>query len=384
MVRVVGVDPGTKTIDICLLEDGIVKDELSIDSYEAALNPNIIVKHILKLNPIDLVVGPSGYGVEITYIDEIPDDIFEDWYYTYILLARKEEILEGVSRGDVGSFIYYAMVGMVREFKKMKLPVVFIPGIINLPTVPTYRKFNKVDLGTADKLAVTALAVYKTAEKHNIPLDEVNFILAEMGFGYNAVIGVKEGVVVDAFGGTTMLGPGFLTMSYADLEVAQLIKEWVKTDVFTGGVSYIAKVKTFEELIKCLNVNEICYQAWNSFIEGIVKAAHALIPSTGLPKYFLTSGRLSKIKEVIDELNLRLQRSPIFRHVVLEPVGNLRGAKKSKETAQGYALIGDGLVGGAYKEVVNHLKIKEARGTSLDYIRHPKFESFKEKLPKFK
>ncbi len=384
MVRVIGIDPGTKTIDLCLLEDGVVKDELSVDSYEAASNPNIIVKYVLKLMPVDLIVGPSGYGVEVTYIDEIPDNIFEDWYYTYILLARKEEILEGVSKGDVGSFIYYAMVGMVREFKKMKLPVVFIPGIINLPTVPTHRKLNKVDLGTADKLAVTALAVYKTVERFNIPLQNVNFILTEMGFGYNAVIGVKEGVVVDAFGGTTMLGPGFLTMSYADLEVVQLIKNWVKTDVFTGGVSYIANVKKPEELVECLRVNEVCLQAWEAFLEGIIKAIHALIPTTGLPPLLYTSGRLSKIKEVVNELNVKLQESPVFKHVVLNPVGNLRGAVKSKETAQGYALVGDGLVGGVYKDVVNHLKIKEAKGTSLDYIRHPKFEVLKKKLPKFK
>jgi predicted butyrate kinase (DUF1464 family) len=44
-----------------------------------------------------------------------------------------------------------------------------------------------------------------------------------------------------------------------------------------------------------------------------------------------------------------------------------------KETAQGYALVADGLAGGKYKELVEWMKIKEAKGTALDYIYHPKF-----------
>ncbi|MEM4593917.1 MAG: DUF1464 family protein, partial [Zestosphaera sp.] len=150
MVRVVGIDPGTKTMDLCLLENGVVRDEVILESSEVALRPELLIKAVEKLSPHDLIVGPSGYGVEVTYLDEISDDIFEEWYYTYILLTSKEEIEYGVARGDVGSYVYYAMAKTMIEFKKRRLPVVFIPGIINLPTVQNFKKLNKVDLGTAD------------------------------------------------------------------------------------------------------------------------------------------------------------------------------------------------------------------------------------------
>jgi len=43
-------------------------------------------------------------------------------------------------------------------------------------------------------------------------------------------------------------------------------------------------------------------------------------------------------------------------------------AAEAKEGAQGAALIADGLCGGAHRELVATLGIREARGTVLDHL----------------
>ena len=54
---------------------------------------------------------------------------------------------------------------------------------------------------------------------------------------------------------------------------------------------------------------------------------------------------------------------------VFAPTRLLDGfAKTAKEGAQGAALIADGLAGGANRELVELLGIREARGTVLDHL----------------
>jgi predicted butyrate kinase (DUF1464 family) len=62
----------------------------------------------------------------------------------------------------------------------------------------------------------------------------------------------------------------------------------------------------------------------------------------------------------------------------------LEGAAKTKETAQGYAVIADGLAGGEFKQLIEWMKINKAKGTALDYIYHPKFEGVPERFVRFK
>lgn len=379
MVRVLGIDPGTKSLDLCGLENGKVYFEESLETIDVAKNPKLLIDAIERALPIDLITGPSGYGVEITYLDEIPENILEEWYYTYILLTSKDEIEKALKKGFIGAFIYYAMMQIVKELKRRKLPVCFIPGVINLPTVPTHRKVNKMDMGTADKLSVTVLATYDQARRLRIPYSEVSLILVEMGFGYNAVIGVKNGKIVDGFGGTTMLGPGFLTMSWTDLELVQLIGSWEKADVFTGGCTSITGRASPEEFIKDVESDEKCRIAWEAMMESIEKAVMAMLVSVPKPKEIIVSGRLVRMSKIYDELVKRLSKIAPVRRITPLP-----GAKITKETAQGYVVIADGVVGGVFRELIEHMEIRKAKGTCIDYIYHPKFSRVKERLIPFK
>jgi len=378
MVRVVGIDPGTRSMDVCGLEDGEVYYERVVDTAEAARNPEALIEAVKAAEPFDLIAGPSGYGVEITYLKDIPENVVEDWYYEYILLTDKAHIEGALKKGSFGALVYYAMTNSAIEMKRRNCPVCYIPGVIQLPTVPKYRKVNRMDMGTADKMCVAVLGVHDQARRLRIPHSEVSFIHVEMGFGYNAVLGVDEGRIVDGIGGTMMSGPGFLTISSIDAELVQIVEQWEKADIFSGGCASIGNCSTPEELVEKINTNENCRIAYDAMIESVIKAIHSMKVTIPNPKEILISGRLTKIKEIKDELMNRVDLAPVKK------VGKLSRIKDVKETAQGYAIVCDGIAGGKFQNLIDWMKIKEAKGTSMDYIYHPKFKGFREKLVPFK
>ncbi|MEM4347470.1 MAG: DUF1464 family protein [Candidatus Altiarchaeota archaeon] len=379
MVRTLGIDPGTKSMDLCGLENGKVFYEKSIPTEKVAKNPSLIIDATKDAFPLDLIAGPSGYGVELTHIEKIPIEKFEGWYYNYILLTTKEEIENAIKKSIFGAMVYYAMTQSAIVMKKEKWPVVYIPGVINLPTVPEYRKINKMDMGTADKMCVAVLATYKQAKRLSIPYEEVSFILVEMGFGYNAVLGVENGRIVDGIGGTTFPGIGFLTASALDFELVQIVKNWCKEDLFSGGVASITGTLNEEEFVKNVNEDEKSKLAWNALFDGIEKAVLSMLASVKKPREILFSGRLTRLKDVRSELKKRLSKYADVREV-----GFLENSKKTKETAQGYGIVADGLANGKFSKLIEWMKIKEAKGTCIDYIKHPKFSDVRKKFVPFR
>src|SRR5262249_57431326 len=85
-----------------------------------------------------------------------------------------------------------------RELIASKLPVVFLPGVIQLPTVPAQRKFNRIDMGTPDKLCVAALAIAMLAAKQ-----QRTCCIVELGSAFTACLVVRDGQIVDGVGGTS-------------------------------------------------------------------------------------------------------------------------------------------------------------------------------------
>ncbi len=378
MARVVGIDPGTKSFDLCGLDDGEVFYQKVVATQEVAENPLALIEAVEEVAPLDLIVGPSGYGVELTELKDIPLELLEKWYYNYILLTSKEEIEEAVEKGVFGALIYYAMTKTALEMKKKEWPVFYAPGVIELPTVPEYRKVNKLDMGTTDKLAIGVLANYDQARKFSLHYSECSFILTEVGFGYNAILGCKEGKIVDGIGGTTMSGPGFLTAGSLDLELVQLVKNWAKEDVFLGGGSSISGKMTPEELVKDRGNEEKCELAWQAMMEPIIKGVKAMEISVPEAREILLSGRLTEIKEVQDFLKENLSGYPV------REVGSLDSECKVKRAAQGYAILASALAGDKFKDLIEWMEIPEAKGTAIDYIYHPRGKKIKESFVPFK
>ena len=373
-MKVLGIDPGTKSFDLCGLENGEVYFEEILDTSEVAKKPELLIEATEKAMPLDLIAGPSGYGVELTYLRDLNIQTLKDWYLTYILLLKEEDLEAALKKGNIGIMVYSAMTETAMEMKRRGWPVCYIPGVIELPTVLAHRKINKLDMGTVDKMCIGVLGVYDQAKKLNIPYSEVSFILVEMGFGYNAVLGISEGKIVDGIGGTTG-GIGFLTAGGMDAELMQLVGNWEKVDIFTGGGISVSGKLSPEELIECSDADKRCEVAWGATIEGIVKGVASMMTTVPHPKEILISGRLTRVEKVKDELLKRLAKfAPVRR------IGWLQGARRVKESAQGYAIVADGLAGGKFVELIEWMGIKNAKGTALDHIYHPKGKSIRQKL----
>jgi predicted butyrate kinase (DUF1464 family) len=342
MVRVIGIDPGTISFDFCGLDNDRVILDRSVSTGDILGDPELISDLIIKTMP-ELVVGPSGYGIPVTAISEIGE--------------RELFLMSLIKIGDRKSFL--GMRNSISRLKKKGLPVYFIPGVIHLPTVPDYRKINKIDMGTADKLCCAALGVRDGSLREHRNYNETSFIMLEMGFGYTSAIAVKDGRIVDGIGGSSG-NIGYLSMGSMDAELAYLLGGFDKELIFRGGVA------TISEYPEGLMENS---DALNAYLEGAVKDVLSLTASVK-PDDILVSGRMSKVRGIFDELKGRLGSWQVRR---------LEGFDTAnvKEAAQGAALIADGLAGGAYEELIDVMKIREAKGTSLDHILLPEIEALK-------
>src|SRR3989454_10213602 len=218
MPRVIGIDPGTVSIDLCGLEDGTVFLDRSFPTAAALSDPRAFLAVLTDAGPLDLIAGPSGYGLPLVRAREATE---EDLRLAF--LAAEGEA------GGIGG-----LRALARALARSGLPVVFTPGVIHLASVPEHRKVNRVDLGTADKVCAAALAIAEQAERTGGRLDRVSLVLLELGGAFTAAIAVAGGKIVDGVGGSS--GPlGFRAAGALDGEGAFLAGSGPKAMLFSGG-----------------------------------------------------------------------------------------------------------------------------------------------------
>jgi len=341
-MRVIGIDPGTGSFDFFGMEGEKVILDTSVPVPKVAQNPNVLLDTVRSAFPLDMVVGPSGYGLPVTPIKD---------------LTERELTL--MVPDDKSIPLYDGIRMFIRQMKAEGFPVYFTPGVIHLPTVPAYRKANKMDMGTADKVCCAVLAIRDQAELYGIDYDETSFILVEVGFAFNAVIGVEKGKIVDSLGGTTG-GPGFLTLGSMDSELAMRLGKFPNIVLFSGGAIDVSGKAdlTPEEMAK----EPQKYSApWNMMLESIAKGVAAVMVSVEKPREILLSGRLSRIPQIAEALTAKLSRYGKVRLL-------RRRAKVAKEAAEGAYIIGEGLIGAKYKSIVDCMELRGASGTMYDHI----------------
>src|SRR2546429_2185544 len=186
MPRVIGIDPGTVSIDLCGLEDGRLFLDRSIPRSDALADPAGFVRLLEDAGPVDLVAGPSGYGLPLTRARDATDGDLR-----LALLGPPGEA------GGIGG-----LGALLRALARSRLPVVLTPGVLHLPTVPAHRKVNRVDMGTADKVCAVALAVVDQARRLGRPLSATSFVLLELGGAFTAAVAVAGGRIVGGAGGS--------------------------------------------------------------------------------------------------------------------------------------------------------------------------------------
>ena len=341
-MRVLGIDPGTGSFDFLGMEEREIILDTSVPVPDIARNSDLFLDTVRGVLPLDMIVGPSGYGLPLTPIKDMTD--------------RELDLMVP----DVKSIpLCGGIRAVIKLMKDEGLPVYFTPGVIHLSTVPAYRKANKMDMGTADKVCCIALAIRDQAEFYGIDYGETAFILAEVGYAFNAVIGVDKGQIVDGLGGTSG-GPGFLSLGGMDSELAVRLGKFPGVVLFSGGAKDASDKNdlTPEEMAK----EPDKYSAsWNMLIESALKGVGAMLVAVEQPREILLSGRLTGIPEVAEALTAKLSRFGKVRRVG-------RQARVAKEAAEGAYIIGEGLLGGKYKGIVDSLKLREASGTMYDHV----------------
>ncbi|MFC1909840.1 DUF1464 family protein [Chloroflexota bacterium] len=341
-MRAIGIDPGTGSFDFFGMEEDKVIIDASVSVPDVALNPLILIDTIKSVLPLDMISGPSSYGMPVTPIRDMTD-----------------KDMNMMVPDDKSIPLYDGIRMVLKLMQKEELPVWFTPGVIHLSTVPSFRKANKIDMGTADKVCIAALAIRDQSERLGINYKEASFILAEIGYAFTAVIGVENGWIVDGIGGTSG-GPGFITLGSMDAELAVRLGSFPGALLFTGGAKDISGKAdlTPEKMAK----NQRKYSdSWNMLMESVLKSVAAMTVAVGKPREIVFSGRLSRIPEIESALRQELARFGSVRRLE-------RRAKHAKEAAEGAYILGEGLMGGKYQGIVESLQLRKATGTMYDYV----------------
>ena len=343
--RVAGIDPGTVSFDVCALDGGEVVLERSFATVDVGADPEPLVETLVDHGPFELVLGPAGYGLPL-----VPGDQVGERELALIVLLREDE-----PHGRVG---VGGMRSLVRALIAAGLPLVFGPGAIHLPTIPAYRKWNRIDLGTADKVASVALCIVDQARRLAIDFAETSFVMLELGGGFSAAVAVDGGRIVDGLGGSA--GPiGARACGALDAEVAYLLgRALSKRTVFSGGALDPRGELDLSAGLAELRRDPRHREGWLALEE----AALALTASAPAPREILVAGRLAHAPDLIEALHARL--------AAVAPVRAVAGVGvDASAAAHGAAVLADGLAGGRYAALVERLGVADASGSALDHLR---------------
>lgn len=348
-MRVLGIDPGSKSWDFFALDDQEIIVDISIPTKVLVNEPKKILTVINSIENLDLMSAPSGFGLPLKNLETLEE---KDIFYT-LLKFKPEEKDKLIGLGDI-----------LRLIKKENIPGFILPGVKHLSTVPRYRKINKIDMGTADKLCTAVTGIRDQMERNNAPPEETNFIMVEIGYGFTAVLAIENGQIIDGIGGSNIMG--FRACGSLDGELAYLIKEIKKKNIYKGGVAYIAGYSdlSLKEITLLAEKDDQTKMAVQAYISSVKKAVYSISSSFS---------NKEKIKEVLlagRGADLTYLRNKIIFALHEEfPVRLMASYSQiAKRAAQGAAFIADGLLEGKFKPIIENLKLKSSSGSILDDI----------------
>ena len=351
-MRVCGIDPGSKSWDFFGLEDDKIILDTSIPTKELIREPQKAIAIIKSVENIDLITAPSGFGLPLKKVKDLSE---KDIFFTLLKFEQQEKNkLIGLGK-------------ILRLIKAENIPGVIVPGVKHLPTVPRYRKINKIDMGTADKLCTAVTGIRDQIDRFNIGPENSNFIMVEIGYGFTAVLAIENGQIVDGIGGSNIMG--FRACGSLDGELAYLIKNIKKKNIYKGGVAYISGYSnmSLKEITLLAEKDDQIKTALKAYISSVKKAVF------GISSSFSSKEKISEILLAGRGAELKYLREKIVN--ALNEIAPARLMKSysqiAKHGAQGAAFIANGILGGEFQPIIDNLKIKEASGSILDDIYVP-------------
>ena len=363
MTRAIGVDPGTVSFDVCGRDGHDVFVEATYETADVREDPGRLVAALRACGPVDLVVGPSGYGLPWTDVRDVgPQEL------GLMLLADAGDGPRGTIVGGMGR--------VLKALGESGLPVCFAPSVVQLATVPEHRKANRIDMGTADKLCAVALAVWDQARRLGVPYSATSFVSVEAGGAFTAVVAVERGAIIDGSGGTSG-AMGFRALGAMDGELAYLLRDFPKDVLASGGAAWIAGHPECspEELVDAASSDPGAELALEALVEDVAKRVAAEVILLEEPREILLSGRLVRVPGLRSRLAEALHR--------FGPVRVVAGyASVCSEAAQGAALLGQGLAGDHdLSDLVAAMDLRSARGGVLDHLFVSQADSVRSRHP---
>jgi predicted butyrate kinase (DUF1464 family) len=363
MTRAIGVDPGTVSFDVCGRDDDGVFFEATYPSSDVRDDPGVLVDALSACGPVDLIVGPSGYGLPWTDVRDVgPEEL------DLVLLADAGDGPRGTIIGGMGR--------VLDALRESGLPVCLAPGVVQLRTVPEHRKANRIDMGTADKLCAVALAVWDQARRLEVPYSATSFVSVEAGGAFTAVVAVERGAIIDGCGGTCG-AMGFRALGAMDGELSYLLRDFSKDVLASGGAAWIAGTPecTPEELVAAAVTEPRAELALAALLEDVAKRVAAEVILLEEPREILLSGRLVRVPGLRRRLADSLRR--------FAPVHVIEGyASVCSEAAQGAALLGQGLAGDHdLSGLVDVMGLRSVCGGVLDHLFVSEAESVRRRHP---
>ncbi len=331
MIRVVGTDPGTSSLDLLLMVDGAVADQARLEPSALRADPGLLVRTLQGWKPLDLVAGPSGYGVPLVTGDRLTERDIDQMAF-----------VRDAERGqDVGVLGFRSQI---RSLLNAEVPVVFLPGGIDLPTIPRAspaqrdRHGHRRQGGRRRPGTDEGTAPVEANRSHRS-----TFAVVEVGTAFTAILVVQGGKIVDASAGTR--GPiGLRSGGAWDGEVAYAVGPLSKGDLFRGGVADLGP------------------EGLDAFRESLRKHVAGLRSVTRFDRVYLSGSGLDR-PEIAESVSRALDGLGDAT-----PLPSLPGAWV-KHASQGAALIADGLAGGCNADLIESLELRHASGTIGDMIR---------------
>jgi predicted butyrate kinase (DUF1464 family) len=262
-----------------------------------------------------------------------------------------------LKRNSPGIVGVSASIGVLGKFCREKnISCYVLPSVKHLATVPVWRKVNRIDLGTSDKVCSTAFALQKLSEERDLALDDMSFIMIDIGHSFLAMICVEGGSIVDGIGGSTV---GFGTKASGAID-AELVHAWNfpdKSSLYSGGLVHSSGMSLEE--IECMlpdGLGDRASIALKRFMESFGSDLAAISSRNDVGEVVLNSVLGPKFNALLGG-----EVSRIGLEIALTIDDEMPGCV-------GAAYLANGLVGGRYSSLAEQLGIGSSGGSVMDTI----------------